>query len=107
MLYLSYKVRQQMIKLVTKGEKNMKQRCNNEKAITLIALVVTVIVLIILGGISIHLILGNNGVITKAEDAKEQHKIAELEERLELDKGPVSIQNRGEVQLSKYIDYIK
>lgn len=85
----------------------MKQRCNNEKAITLIALVVTVIVLIILGGISIHLILGNNGVITKAEDAKEQHKISELEERLELDKGPVSIQNRGEVQLSKYIDYIK
>jgi len=41
-----------------------------EKAITLIALVVTIIVLIILAGVSISLVLGDNGIITKAKEAK-------------------------------------
>ena len=38
--------------------------------ITLIALVVTIVVLLILAGISISMVLGNNGLITKAKDAK-------------------------------------
>ena len=48
--------------------------------ITLVALVVTVIVLIILAGISISLVLGDNGIITKAREAKENYvKAAENE----------------------------
>ena len=43
-----------------------------EKGITLIALIVTIIVLIILAGVSINLILGKNGLIEKAKFAKEK-----------------------------------
>ena len=43
---------------------------NNEKGITLIALVVTIVVLLILAGVSISLVLTNNGVISKAKEAE-------------------------------------
>ncbi len=42
---------------------------NNTKGITLIALVVTIIVLIILAGVSISMIVGDNGIITQAQRA--------------------------------------
>ena len=60
-----------------------------ERGITLIALVVTIIVLIILAGISINLVFGNFGVITKAKEAKELQKQAQANEQValnELDK---------------------
>lgn len=41
-----------------------------EKGITLVALVVTIVVLLILAGVSISLVLGNNGIVKKAQDAK-------------------------------------
>ena len=40
------------------------------KGITLVALVITIVVLLILAGVSINLVLGNNGIIAKAQDAK-------------------------------------
>ena len=40
------------------------------KGITLVALVVTIVVLLILAGVSINLVLGNNGIISKAKDAE-------------------------------------
>lgn len=56
----------------------MKKIC--EKGITLVALVVTIVVLLILAGVSIRMILGNNGIINKAIDAKESNaKGAEYE----------------------------
>ena len=42
----------------------------NRKGITLVALVVTIVVLLILSGVSINLVLGNNGIIAKAKDAE-------------------------------------
>lgn len=63
----------------------------NNSGITLVALVVTIIVLIILTGLSNALLLGKNGIITKAEEAKEQQKIAELSEKLELVKAPTQV----------------
>ena len=47
----------------------------NNKGITLVALVVTIVVLLILAGVSINLVLGNNGIIAKAKEA--QRKSAE------------------------------
>ena len=41
-----------------------------EKGITLVALVVTIVVLLILAGVSINLVLGNNGIIARAKDAE-------------------------------------
>ena len=47
----------------------------NKKGITLVALVVTIVVLLILAGVSINLVLGDNGIIAKAKEA--QRKSAE------------------------------
>ncbi|MCI8272593.1 MAG: hypothetical protein HFJ55_00730 [Clostridia bacterium] len=54
------------------------------QGITLIALVVTLIVLLILAGVSIALLLGENGIIIQATQAKENSKEAEAREKLEL-----------------------
>ena len=54
------------IKLLCEEENNMKKN----KGITLVALVVTIVVLLILAGVSINLVLGNNGIIAKAKDAE-------------------------------------
>lgn len=51
-----------------------------EKGITLVALVVTIIVLIILVGVSINLVLENNGIITIAKKAKQNTELAKIEE---------------------------
>ncbi len=51
-----------------------------EKGITLIALVVTIVVLLILAGVSISLVLNNNGVISKSKDAKNQYAGAQTNE---------------------------
>lgn len=42
------------------------------KGITLVALVVTIVVLLILAGVSINLVLGDNGIITRAKEAREK-----------------------------------
>ncbi len=55
-----------------------------ERGITLIALVITIIVLIILAGISINLLLGENGIITKAKKGKGDYQEASLREKVEM-----------------------
>ena len=64
----------------------MKKLIINNKGITLIALVVTIILLILLAGISINILLGQNGVITKAIESKEIHEKGEIREALEMAK---------------------
>ena len=59
---------------------NKKLKNKQEKGITLIALVVTIVVLLILAGVSISLVLNNNGVISKAKDAKNQYAEAQTNE---------------------------
>ena len=53
-----------------------KQERRKEKGITLVALVVTIIVLLILAGISISMLAGNNGILTKTQQAKEKNEKA-------------------------------
>ena len=55
---------------------------NNKKGITLIALVVTVVVLIILAGVSLNAVLGDNGIIKKANQAASVTKEAEVKEAI-------------------------
>ena len=54
------------------------------KGISLIALVITIIVLLILAGISIAMLTGENGILTKATTAKDETKKAQYKEVLEL-----------------------
>ncbi len=56
-----------------------------QKGITLIALVITIIVLLILAGISIAMLTGNNGLLTKANDAKSETSKAEVIERINME----------------------
>ena len=55
------------------------------KGITLIALVITIIVLLILAAVSIATLTGENGILTQANKASYQTKLAELKENLQLD----------------------
>ena len=56
----------------------------SEKGITLIALVITIIVLLILAAVSIAMLTGENGILKKASTAKEKHQISEAKEKIEL-----------------------
>lgn len=92
----------------------MKEIIKNNKGITLIALVVTIIVLIILAGISINLALGENGLITMAKKAKENIELAQIEEQEKLNKLYTQMENEGEFegnitigQLEQTIDELK
>lgn len=62
----------------------MKRALRKDNGITLVALVVTIIVLIILAGISISLSLGDNGIITTSKKAKENTELAKIEEETQL-----------------------
>ena len=52
------------------------------KGITLIALVITIVVLLILVGVSINLLLGDNGIITKATEAKDSYSKSAVKEKV-------------------------
>lgn len=54
------------------------------KGITLISLVVTIIVLLILAGISIMILTGNNGILNRANEAKEVSGTEQIQEELQL-----------------------
>lgn len=56
-----------------------------DKGITLITLVVTIIVLLILAGVSIVALTGDNGVLTKVQLAKKESEISEVKEQVKLD----------------------
>ena len=62
----------------------MKNRKMQEKGITLIALVVTIIVLLILAGISIMMLTGENGILNRASEAKQNTGTAQTEELVKL-----------------------
>ena len=53
-----------------------------DKGITLVALVVTIVVLLILAGVSINLVLGENGLITNSQEAKISQEFAEYKEKM-------------------------
>ena len=66
----------------TKEEKGM---LKNKNGITLIALVVTIVVLLILAGVSISLVLDNNGIINRSKEAKNQYAQSRKNEQEDLE----------------------
>jgi len=57
---------------------------SKERGITLIALVVTIVVLLILAGVSINLVLGNNGIISKAKESRTETRMSQIDEQVKL-----------------------
>ena len=84
----------------------LKQRKKEEGGITLIALVITIIVLLILAGVSIATLTGQNGILTRASDAKEQTEIAEVKERVQTDILGEQAGNNGELTKGKFIEIL-
>ena len=60
------------------------KKYNENKGITLIALVVSIIVLLILAGISVSMLTGHNGILNRASEAKEKTEIASKDEQRRL-----------------------
>lgn len=60
----------------------MKKEMNN--GITLVALVITIVILLMLAGISINIVLGDNGVVTKAQQAKISTNLGSYNEQLNM-----------------------
>lgn len=82
-------------------------RCIKKKqGITLIALVITIVILLILAAVSIYMLLGDNGLITKAQQASEQMQITSGKEEIDLQ---VLDLVTGKVQKGEScsLDYIK
>ena len=65
-----------------------------EKAITLIALIITIIILIILAGIAVATLTGENGLFTRAKQAKRDYSISSAKEKLELAISDLMIEQR-------------
>ena len=61
-----------------------KQRVKTEKGITILALVITVIVLLIIAGVTIASLTGDNGILINAQDAKLATELSKYQEELEL-----------------------
>ena len=72
-------------KVENKQKEAQKSINKQSKGITLIALVITIIVLLILAAVSIATLTGQNGILTQANDAKEQTEIASVKEQAQLD----------------------
>ena len=66
--------------------KHKEKRIQENKGITLIALVVTIVVLIILATVSINAVLGQNGIIKKAKQAKEMYSNSIAKDKEEMDR---------------------
>ena len=63
-----------------KSKKTTKKKSLQEKGITLIALVVTIIILLILAGVTLNMALSDNGLFSKTKDAAEKYKQAQSDE---------------------------
>ena len=86
----------------------MKQKLKQNKGITLVSLVVTIILIIILAGISIKLLFGDSGIINRAKEGQVVLDVATAQERLELVKTEIPtkiLDNKdGTVNLKNYLE---
>ena len=67
----------------------------NNKGITLIALVITIIVLLILAGVSIAMLTGENGILNQATTAVSDTEVGAAEEALKLTIAQIIAENEG------------
>lgn len=70
----------------------MNKKIRKNKGITLIALVVTIVVLLILAGTSISMLTGDNGIITNSQIAAIQNEVTYVAEQVELACGEYAIE---------------
>ena len=81
----------------------MKLNLKERKGITLIALVITIIVLLILAGVSIAMLTGQNGILTQAQSAKTTTKDKSAEEKIKLAVMAARAQSEGALDADKLV----
>ena len=82
----------------------IKEKIKQEKAVTLTAIIITVIVLVIIAGVSLSLFGGENGILSKAKAGVSEYKMQSLIEKIELKIGSISLEKNGEVNLEDLIN---
>ena len=101
------KVNKNSLKKYIKFNKENCIKSNNTQGITLIALIVTIVVMIVVAGVTINMTIGENGIFTKAVKAKEMQEAAEVKERLELKQLDARLALGGEnMTLENYLKYL-
>ena len=83
------------------GKKLLKKIKKQAQGITLIALVVTVIVLLILAGVAINLTVGDNGLFRRAQNAVDTYEQASEKEKIELAIGSTFLDETGDFSITK------
>ncbi|MDO5557927.1 MAG: BspA family leucine-rich repeat surface protein [Clostridia bacterium] len=66
---------------------------SHSSGITLITLIITIVIMLILAGITINLTLGENGIFQKAKLAKGQYETASVQEKLELELAAIQMED--------------
>ncbi len=85
----------------------MKKINSKNSGITLIALVITIIVLLILAGVSIAMLTGQNGILTQAQNAKQANDNSATEEKLKLVATTTKMQaETGTLDIDKLVEEI-
>ena len=79
------------------SKENLKNR-----GITLIALIITIIVMLILTGVALTIALGDNGIVNKAQEASEEMQVA-MDRELLLSAAIGAMGNDGKVNLSAMV----
>ena len=79
--------------LEMRQNKKLRRRLKGTKAVTLVALVVTIVVLLILAGVSIAMLSGKNGILNKATKAQITTELVSYKEQLELYKTEKTSEN--------------
>ena len=80
---------------------------NGQKGITLIALIITIIVLILLAGISISMISGQDGLLSRAGKTTEMQSNAQVSEAMSLIYNEYIIEQKTNGNTEDFIDYVK
>ena len=80
-------------------------RTKEIKGITIISLVVTIVVLLILAGVSASIIIGNNSLFDRAKSTQKVQTIAGIKEALELEKADIQVESKT-VNLENYLEQI-
>lgn len=77
------------------------------KAITLIALIITIIVLLILAGVTINMVLGDNGLFNKAKTSENEYVKSQTLEEMRLKTVEVQIEKKGKGTLKDLVEYLE
>ena len=81
-----------------------KKKSLQEKGITLIALVVTIIILLILAGVTLNMALSQNGLFSKTQEAADKYKQAQSDEELEIEKIEYAAEGKDITKIEKISD---